>query len=332
MNALDLLKKTGKGKPQPVYVLYGDELFLKRQVLAALQERILGSDDAGFGLSSHPGDRAAYADVHDDLRTLPFLSKRRLVIVENADKFVSNERARLEKYLGAPSATGILVLDVKTWTATTRLAKMVPDAGTIECKTPGSATLPRWCTEWCQASQGKQLSPQAARLLVDLVGADMGLLDQELIKLATYIGDSGRIEAADVDRLVGHSRAENTFQIFDLISSGQIGPALAHLDRLFVQGEDPLRILGAFSWQLRPLAQAARLAARGTPLGNALAHLGVPSYGRRRGEQLLRHLGPARAAHLYDWLLEADLGIKGSSQLPPRTLLERLVIRLARAS
>jgi DNA polymerase-3 subunit delta len=58
----------------------------------------------------------------------------------------------------------------------------------------------------------------------------------------------------------------------------------------------------------------------------------VPDYrtARQEAEQQLRHLGRRRLDHLYDWLLETDQGLKGGSQLSPRILLERLVVRLAR--
>src|SRR5215831_14225627 len=125
MDALGFLDKAGKQKAQPVYVLHGDEDFLKRQVLEALQPLVLGPSDRAFGLSTHAGDKAAFAAVHDELQTLPFLAPRRLVVVENADPFVTRYRAALEKYVARPAPHGVLVLDVKSWPANTRLAKAV---------------------------------------------------------------------------------------------------------------------------------------------------------------------------------------------------------------
>ena len=253
------------------------------------------------------------------------------MIVEDADPFVTRERARLEKYLAAPSATGVLVLDVQSLPSNTRLAKLIPDDAAIACKAPAAARLPEWCVRWCAAEHGKQLIAAAARLLVDLVGGEMGLLDQEMAKLAAYVGDAKRIDAADVDALVGASRAENTWKIFDLIGDGQTGEALALLDRLFGQGEDPFRLLGAFSMQLRRLAQAGRLAVQGAPLPAALEAVGVPPFGRAAAEKQMRRLGRRRLGQVYDWLLQIDLGLKGMSSLPPRALFERLVVELARA-
>jgi DNA polymerase-3 subunit delta len=218
---------------------------------------------------------------------------------------------------------------VKLWPANTRLAKLVDPAATIVCKAPQAYLVPRWCAQWAKAQHGKQLAPAAAELLVELVGPEMGLLDQELLKLAIYVGDRPGIEVDDVDRLVGSSRAETTWKIFDAIGAGQTAEALTILNRLFDQGEEPLKILGGFGYQLRRLAKTARLHQQGMPLSAAMETAGVNAYGRKGFEQQLRHLGPRRAARLYDWLLEANSGLKGGSVLPPRMLLERLVIRLA---
>jgi DNA polymerase-3 subunit delta len=336
MEALTFLERLDKAKPQPLYVLHGDEPFLKRQVLLALRQLVLGPNDDGFGVSSHAGDRATWAEVMDDLRTLPFLAPRRLVIVDQADTFVTRERSRLEKFVGELPAggdvKGVLVLDVQTWASTTNLAKRTPDAMTVNCKAPQSNLLPQWCVKWCSSRYGKPLSPQAAKWLVDLVGSEMGLLDQEMAKLAVYVGSAPKIDTRDVDQLVGRSRAENTWQIFDLIGAGKVGEALTFLDRLLDQGEDPIALLGAFSWRLRQLAAATRLSAQGVPLQDALTRAGVKEFpaARQAAEQQLRHLGRRRLDRLYDWLLETDQGLKGGSQLSPRTQLERLVVRLAR--
>jgi DNA polymerase-3 subunit delta len=329
MDSLVFLERVAKAKPQPVYVLHGDERFLKRRVLDALRTLALGADDA-FGPSVFAGDKVAYSAVAGELATLPFLSPRRLVVVENADTFVTRERPKLEKYVAAPPATGVLVLDVQTWPANTRLAKLVPDEATVVCKPPAESRLPEWCVQWCAARHGKQLTAAAARLLVELVGAEMGRLDQELEKLAVYVGDAKRVGEEDVDTLVGASRAETTWKVFDLIGDGKAGEALALVDRLFEQGEDPFRLLGAFSMQLRRLAQAARLTAQGAALPAALEQVGVPPFGRAGAEKQMRWLGRRRLNRLYEWLLQTDLGLKGMSQLPPRTLLERLVVQLAR--
>jgi DNA polymerase-3 subunit delta len=328
MDALTFLESASTSKPQPIYVLHGDEDLLKRHALAAIRALVFGTGEGEFDYATHSGATATFAEVRSELDTLPFLSAWRLVVVHDGDPFVSTYRAALEKYVGETAERGILVLEVRTWPSTTRLAKMLKPAATIVCKAPAARLLPEWAMQWSESHHGKQLVAPAARLLVDLIGADLGQLDQELAKLAVYVGSAARIEMPDVDKLVGQSRTESAFKIFDAIAEGRPGEALVILNRLFEQGEDPLRILGAFSMNLRRLAQAARLAGQGRPVGAALYEVGVPPFARESAENQLRHLG-RRSALLYDWLLEADQGLKGGSQLPPRTILERLLVRLA---
>ncbi len=330
MDSLVFLERPPKGKPQPLYVLHGDEDFLKRRVLEVLRAFVLGKDGDDLAVSTHPGDRAAFAAVYDELQTIPFFGSRRLVVVENADPFVNRNRATLEKILGKLPDTGTLVLDVKSWPSNTRLYKLVDPSAALACKAPPAYKLPQWCVGWATARHGKQLTTQAAALLVELIGPEMGQLDQELLKLAIYIGDRTRIDAADVDRLVGRSREETTWKVFDAIGQGNAKEALTILDRLFAQGEEPMRILGAFSMQLRRLAQAAALYRQGRPVAAALEQAGVAAFALKGAEQQMKHLGRRRLERLYEWLMEVDLGLKGGSLLPPRTLLERLVVRLAR--
>jgi DNA polymerase-3 subunit delta len=327
MDSLAFLKSTAA--IGPLYVLFGDEAFLKRQALLALRARALGPDADDQTMATHAGDKATFAAVYDELQTVPFFAPRRIVVVEGADPFVTRYRAQLEKNIDRLPPSGVLVLDVKTWAANTRLAKMVASAATIVCKAAPAYKLAPWCVEWAAAQHQKQLTSPAAGLLVDLVGAEMGLLDQEILKLAIYVGERKRIDVADVDRLVGNNRAESTWKVFDALGAGQPAEALAILDRALDQGEEPLKIIGAFSMQLRRLAQAARLATQGTNLRAALAQAGIPPFAVDSAEKQLRHLTRRRALRLYDQLLEVNMDVRGGSPLPERTILERFLLRLA---
>lgn len=328
MDSLTFLNRKPKGEPAPIYVVAGDETFLRRQVLLKLREQILGEESDDFALSTHPGDKAEWSMVRNDVETLAFFGGRRLVIVENADPFVTKYRKQLEKYVTEPAKSGTLVLDVKSFPATTKLAKQIHKDVLITCKAPTHAKLVSWSQAWCKSEWGKELTASGAQLLVDLVGNEMGLLVQEVGKLAVYVGERKRITEKEVDQLVGNNRTETTFRIFNLIGAGQSSEALAMLDQILSQGEEPLRMLGAFGWFLGRLVKVARLTEGGQPVHQAIREAGLrdPSV----VSQQLKHLGRRRIEKLYDWLLEVDLGIKGDSPLPPRTLLERLVIRLAR--
>jgi DNA polymerase-3 subunit delta len=323
--------EAGKNLPlKPVYVVHGEEDFLKRQVLAKLRQLCFGTEEESLGWTVLEGERAEFAAVRDELSTLGFLADHRLVQISQADTFVTDYRAQLEKYVAEPSSRGTLVLEVKSWPANTKLSKLVPADATLVCKTLPAGRLPDWCVRWARSNYGKQISSAAARLLVELAGSETGILDQELAKLSVYVGSAAKIEEPDVDRLVGNNRAQTVWKIFEFIGAGQMAEALGLLDKLLEQGEEPLRILGAFGSQLRKLPQAATLAGTGMSMHAALQQAGVAPFNIRVAEQQLRHLGRKRVERIYDWLLEVDSGLKGGSELQPRLQLERLVVQLTR--
>jgi DNA polymerase III subunit delta len=332
MDALSFIDKDGKTRRQPFYVLSGDEDFLKRRVLALLVPLVLGESDPEYGLTTFPGDKAEFSTVRNELESVSFFSERRLVMVDQADPFVTKYRPQLEAYVAAPSAVGVLVLDVKAFPATTKLAKAVPEASHIVCKGPAEYKLPNWCVEWCQSRYSKKITTPAAQLLVELVGPAMGVLDQELQKLSDYVGAKPAIDVPDVDSLTGRSRGANVFKILDAVGDAKPAVALKILSELFEEGEAPLAVLGALGSQLRKLARAARIYKQGTPIDEAMNRAGVASWPQARDQarKQLKHLGAERLDKLYDWLLETDGGLKGGSPLPDRLQLERLVVRLAR--
>lgn len=330
MDALQFLDKAAKAKRQPVYALVGDEDFLKRRARDAIIAAAIGDADPAFAVSVYPGEKLDFSTVRNDLDTLPFLSPYRVVVVENADAFVTDNRPVLEKYVTKPSPAGVLILDVKTFPETTKLAKALPDAAKIACKAPYQNRLAAWCSDWAKAAHGKKLAPDAAELLVELVGSAMGLLDQEIEKLAVAVGNQAAIKAEDVQRLVGRSKAGEVFKIMDAVGEGKPAAALAILEQLFAEGEDPMAVLGPLTWQLRQLAAIGRFVAEGQSLVSALDAAKVPRFRRESYEKQVRWLGRRRLAQLTDWLVEINLGLKGGNALPERVQVERLVVRLAR--
>lgn len=331
MDALPFLARKATSL-EPLYVLAGDEAFLKRLVLRRLRELALGDDPDDSAVTVVSGASADFAAVFDELESLPFFSPKRVVIIDSADPFVTEYRDLLEKKFSAKSlpATGLLALDVKSWPANTRLAKMVDDKSTITCKAPAAYKMPQWACEWAASQYQKNLALPAGQLLVDLIGVEMGVLDQELMKLATYVGDRDKILPDDVDRLVGNSREEKAWAIFDLIGQGNTAAALRFLQRQLEQGEDPQAILGMCGKTIRQLAAAARLiTSQKLPMSAALQQAGVLPFGMKNAEAVLRHLSRARALKLFDWLLELHLDLRGNSQLDKSTLLERFFLRLA---
>jgi len=330
MHAIEFLKDPAKVPLKPIYAVYGDDAFLRRETLQDVRRVALPGEQDDLSVARFSGDSAKLADVRDELRTLPFFSKRRLVVVEGADPFVTAHRKELEAYAEQPSASGVLVLLVKAWPSNTRLAKLVEKVGlAVECKGPQDRMLTPWLGHLAQARFKTQLDPGATELLLELVGPEVGLLVAEIEKLSVYVGAKGKIHRDDVARMVGAGRIETVWKMLDAATTGRGDLALEHLDGLVTAGEHPVGLLSAMSVSLLKVHHAGRLRRMRLDLKDACQSAGIPPFAVEMTRQQHAHLGPSRVDRLPAMLLKADLDLKGSSLLPPRSVLERLVVELA---
>lgn len=338
MHAVDFLRES-PASCAPVYALYGDEPFFKRHVLAVLRAQVLGADDGELSRIVFDGRSVELAPVFDELSTLALFGDRRLIHVQEADDFVSRYREQLEAYVAKPSSHAVLVLDVASWPANTRLAKAVQQQGLpVECKAPPAGQLLPWLVSWAKSRHQAKLQKQAAELLVETLGPEVGLLDQELAKLAAGVGPQGEILAQHVRDQVGGWRTRTAWELLDEAAAGNAARALEHLDCLLASGEAPVALLAQVSWTLRRFAAATRLLAQAEaagrtlpPLKSALAEVGIKGFALGKAEAQLRQVGRQRAAQLWNWLLQADAALKGGSSAPPRArlVLESLIARLS---
>ena len=330
MHVTQFLESPDRHELGPVVVLYGPEWYLKQQAFDAVCRKVLAGDDEDAGLTRMDGQDADLKSVCDELRTISMWGDHRLVAIDEADEFVSQNRAKLEKYLAKPAKNSVLVLNVKSWPKNTRLAKIVAKIGLdLECATLKGNRLVGWLRETAQGEHGKTLRNDAAALVVQLAGTELGLLNQELQKLCSYVGERPQIEVDDVRVLVGGWKAETTWAMTGAVRDGDLALALTCLDKLLTAGEAPQKIVGGISFVFRKVAQATEMARQGVALNAALTQAGV--FPREIGlwARFLRRITRPRAERLYSWLLEVDAGLKGSSRLPERLQLEQLLVRLS---
>ncbi|HEX4413160.1 MAG TPA: DNA polymerase III subunit delta [Lacipirellulaceae bacterium] len=338
VSGLDYLAHVDKYAPGRLCAIYGDDTFLKLEVLTALRRSKLGEGEADFSLTTFAGREVQLRDVLDALSARSLFGEGEpLVVIEDADPFVSEYRAALEDYL-TNRPRGLLVLDVKTWPSNTRLAKAVAALGSyaFDCNSPKEAQLKRWMAQRAKDLYNVRLDTASADALLELVPPEMGVLAQEVAKLVLLVGESRTINVTLVTENVGGWRTRATWDMVDAAADGRASEALAQLDRLIASGEKPHGLLPQMAASLRKFAtaldliNAAALEGRRLPPREALAQAGVPPFKLSDAERQLRQLGRRRAAALTQWLLAADLALKSynSADDRARTELERLIVRL----
>jgi DNA polymerase-3 subunit delta len=314
-----------------IYVIAGKEPSLVGSAWRQLLDKLLEPAQRMTGLLSVEGDAAAVRDVLDELRTAPFLTDRRVVVVRDADPFVSRYREILEKYFESPSATGVLALLVSTWPKTTKLAKKLAAVGKlIEVNPPKRSELPRYLAQHAQEHCDKRLDPEAADVLIELVGESLPQLRNELDKLALFAGHEKVITAKHVEALIGHHRIYGAFEVIDAMIAGNAGQAVARLRNMFEEDRSAeYTVVGAFAFHLRRMFQAKVLLDKRLGVGEVAAQLRIWAHKDRFFAQLQRTTLPQIGAFLEE-LTGVDYAAKTGQTRTP-VAIEQLVLKLAAA-
>jgi DNA polymerase-3 subunit delta len=340
--AIDFLPQADTGTIPPVCVVFGDEAFLKREVLAAMRRCVLGTAESEFSWHVLPGATAEARDVFDLVSTMAlFGAGRRLVLVDAADPFVTRSRAALEDYAARPVSSSVLILDVTTWPSNTRLYKQLAVTGLqIDCHKLGQPVLRRWIAARARSAHGAKIDADAVQMLLELVEPDMGIIDQQLATLAAGAGVTKSITARLVTETVGGWRAQSVWELVDHLAGGQAAVAIHLLDRLLRAGEQPIGLLAQIASTLRRFAIANRLLEQAAshsanlPIHTALERAGFPKFVIGKATSQIKQLGPQRVRQIPGLLLQADIALKGFSSAPHRARweLECLISKLSSAA
>ncbi|WP_442485396.1 DNA polymerase III subunit delta [Aeoliella sp. SH292] len=343
MLALELLVASAIPERGPLCAVFGDDDYLKRESLLALR--------GGEGAEFFTGKEADWRDVHDALTTISlFGDSADVVVIEDADTFVTEYRDKLETWVDKPQSKRCLILEVKTWPKTTRLAKATDKKGlAIECSVPTdnkqqrltkfTTAAKKWLTHRAKHVHQATLDRGACDQLFEQLPLALGLMDQEVAKLS-LMADDGKIDTALVVANVGDWRTRQTWDMIDAMVEGRSAEAIKQLDKLLAAGEEPIPILAQVAYTLRKFATASRLVEQAEAAGKRpyfpqiMAEAGFWPSIVDRGTQQLKSIGRGRAVMLSTWLLEMDMAMKGhnSDAHGGRLELERLIARLSPAA
>ncbi|MHC4283941.1 MAG: DNA polymerase III subunit delta [Planctomycetota bacterium] len=271
------------------------------------------------------------ADILDELRTAPFLTDKRVVVIKGADDFVSQNRELLEKYFDNPCPSGIFILTVNSWPGNTRLAKKLSNVGKlISVVQPKAWQLPSRLMQYASDAYSKNLSKDTAELLVELVGDDLVRLYSEIDKLVLFADSEKTITTGHVEKLIGHNRIFGAFAVIDKCLAGDTGAAVERLRNMFASDKSTeFKVVGAFAFHLRRMFNAKVLLEKGVRQDEIINQLRIwgnkDSFFAQLRKMTLKQIGDG-----IQQLAGIDYAIK-TGRTTPQVAIEQLVLTLASA-
>lgn len=252
-----LQQELSQGVIQSVYLLCGEEAYLKRQYEKKIKQSCIQEDDT-INYHHYEGKGIAVGEIIDLAQTMPFFAEKRLIVMKNTG-FFKGACDELADYMGQVPQTACILFVEDEVDKRTRLYKAVKKAGKIvEFKTQDEKTLTTWIASILK-KENKQITRGDLQLLLEKTGTDMDNIYQELEKLICYTYGRDVITGEDIQQVC---TVQITNQIFDMINAmaeKKLKTALDLYYNLLALKEAPLKILALINRQFNLLMQVKDL-------------------------------------------------------------------------
>lgn len=285
-----------EGKFLPVYLLYGQEDYLRLLYRDKLREAILPPEDT-MNYSYFEGKDIDLGEVESIADTVPFFSEQRLILIENSGLFKKqNDFADCLKTM--PDTTKIIFVEAEV-DKRNKLFKAVKKLGTVaELNGLPEKDLKVWAAAYLKKN-GKNITEQNLLYFFQKVGVDMKSLENEMDKLIAYSMDETIITREMLDEVCVEQTEGKIFQMIDAIGMKDQDQALRLYYDLLEVREKPMSILFLIIRHFTILNQLKDLSRLGLAAGEVASKVGIPPFTVRKyqsqvknfkGKEIIRNL------------------------------------------
>lgn len=256
-----LSEEIKSGELKQIYILYGEEAYLRNQYKDKIKNALLGEGDA-MNFHYFEGKDVKVGEVVDLAETMPFLADRRVIMLENSGLF-SHGGEQLAEYLAVLSQTAYFVFVEPTVDKRSRLYKAATAKGrAIEFKAQDELTLKRWILGFLK-KENKNITERDLNLFLDKTGSDMENIRGELEKLLCYCMERDVITAQDIEAICTKQVSSQIFDMINAVAERRQKAAMDLYYDLLTLKEPPMRILFLITRQFNLLLQVKELKNKG---------------------------------------------------------------------
>jgi DNA polymerase-3 subunit delta len=310
---------------KPVYLITGGDRPKIQRALRRLRDRI--GDDAVELLSANEagGDDAVAA-----CNSMGLLGgDQRLVIVEDVEQWKVADTKAIATYLANPAPDTVLALVAGALKKDSALAKTCAKAGDVLVYDVARRRLPEWVTKQF-ADRAIEVDPEAARLLVEIVGEEPEELATEVDKIATWAGGES-VGVREIKQLAAGCAEVPGYELTDAWGRRDLPAALGACQTLLERSGDPVSrtvpaLVGLLVGHVGRVRDCQRFAEEGLSARDAAARLKRHPFYVEKLYAQARNYGPDELAGAVVRLAELDHAVKGGSRLAVDLELERALI------
>lgn len=328
-----LLARARSGQLLPVYVVVGEERYLRRQFVDALKTEVMRGGIAGLNEDEWTAAEVDAAKVVAVAKTMPMLSRCRYVCVTEVERWEGKKdkddgASALERYLDAPAPSTVLVLCAEKLQAKSKLLTAAKKlGGLVTCDALSKRDLPAWLSEAAKA-RSCNIDPSATDLIVEVVGSDLSVLGDLVERLCLFLGGKGTITEETVETLIPVVRPSTVWELVEAVAERNISRALGSLSKIYDPADRGLGIVSVLLWSTRQLVGFEAARSTGASPADAAKTANIPPFRIGKVESQLRRLSRTELERWFCVLRDVDLALKGGSKRPAQAILESAIIEL----
>ncbi len=311
-----------------LYILTGQDDFSRSEALSEIKKGIGEATLSAANTTILNGEQLTLEQLRKVGETIPFLTEKRLVIIEGLlgrfetkgkpgrqpkTKLATKQQSEYKQWANylsnMPESTVVVLVDDGLKSSNPLFMELSGSAEVKSFPPLNKTKLRQWVEKGVEEAGGK-ISPEAAELLVQVVGSNLWTMRHEISKLVLF-ASCRPIEENDVRRLVSDVRQISVFSMVDAIFEFKTGTAGKLLQQLLDTGAVPAYLLVMLSRQIRMIARIKELQNQGKPESEIQSRLGLVSeFAFRKTLTQANRYPWERIREVYNKLLEADLSIK----------------------
>lgn len=333
----DFCRQVTAGNVPSVVLVVGTEHYLQGQVLQSIRNTVLKDAVPGLNEDNFVATESPIDTIISTARTVPMLARRRFVVVRQIERWEANAKGsadaldRIAQYASNPVISCVLVLCGSKLDGRKRLVTLAKKGNWwVPCEPVSRGGIPSFIAARAK-ERDTRVSPDAAELIVEVVGTDLAALTDAIERLCLYVGVGEQIDADVVGVCLARIKTSTVWELVGAIGHRDLGRALAALNAVYDPRDRGLPIVGTLAWSARQLLRFESSLRAGMTPPEAAQAAGAPPF---RANELADQCRRTTRTDLERWLeviARVDLALKGVSKRSPKAVLEHAVIALCKS-
>jgi DNA polymerase-3 subunit delta len=324
---LDAISEIKKRKFRPVYYFFGEDSYNLSHTLHTLEEAFKTIIKSDFDKEAIYSEDRSINEILGIATAFPFGSEKKLIIVKEADKI--KDKKPLKDYASSPAEFTVIAFFHNgsiTNLNSEPFQTLSANNFLFEAKELKGKNLIDWLKDIAE-EKGKILSEENAQVLVDIVGENRNLLEDQLEKICIFLNEKKEISLESVQQVSSELKQFNIFDLQNAIGMKDKAKALTIANNLLDNGAEPTYIITMLTRYFTGLAKVTELQTKNTPVQEAARIVGThhfyyPNYIKARNL-----FSDKKLVEVFRALLKADVSVK-TTTADDKTIITLLIAEI----